>query len=136
MCDDAFCSASYRCPSANGCDALLDFSTFSASDAREWTSSPVGAPFSDWAHVAVTVNKQGRVRTYVNGRLTRERETPLTSAFLYADGTSTPDNYIGGTRWFDLYQDFDGRIDDFEVWDGELTPEQIYALYDGPTLPT
>lgn len=120
-----YCYLSTKCPGASGCDGSLTMNVFSGLSTERMTS-PVGAPYDTWAHVAVTISAWGRVRMYVNGRLTRERDVPV--SIVTAEGTTAPDCYVGGTSHVST-QDFDGRIDEFDFWDGELTPEQVHQLY-------
>lgn len=86
-------------------------------------------PTNQWVHVAVTLSeKVGRL--YVNGELVGSNTG---MDFPPAQIQSTPENWIGRSHFAsDPY--LDGRIDDFRIYAGALTPEEVVGLIN-PSVP-
>ncbi len=75
-----------------------------------------------WNHVAVTISgNTGRL--FLNGN-----QVGLNSAMTLrpSDLGVTPNNWIGRSQWADPY--FNGRVEDFRIYSGALTPDQIADL--------
>jgi hypothetical protein len=81
-----------------------------------------------WYHVVGTYSQGGSIKTYVNGKLDRESETP---AMLAPSGGALK---IGREPFSNLYW-FDGLIDDLRIYNYPLSQAEITALYSGETLP-
>jgi fibronectin type 3 domain-containing protein len=83
-----------------------------------------GAPLATgvWSHVAVTLNGSTGI-LYVNGvEVGRNSSMSLTPASL----GNTTQNYIGKAQFPDPY--FDGRVDDFYVYNFALDPAEVTGL--------
>jgi hypothetical protein len=81
-----------------------------------------------WYHVVGTYRQGGSIKTYVNGKLDRESETP---AMLAPSGGALK---IGREPFSNLYW-FDGLMDDLRIYNYPLSQAEITALYSGETLP-
>lgn len=73
----------------------------------------------DWTHIAVVKNKEGFLSLYLNGKKAAQSDTPF-------DVTSgnypfTIGSFLGG-----FAGGFMGIIDEVKIYQGELTPEEIY----------
>ncbi len=78
-----------------------------------------------WTHVAVTGNGT-ELTLYINGRENTTGGSP-TAAY----GTST-DSFRLGEGVFNGFGDyFDGRLDDVQVFDRALKPEELFPIYKG-----
>jgi hypothetical protein len=82
-----------------------------------------------WYHVVGTYSQGGSIKTYVNGKLDRESETP---AMLALSGGVLK---IGREPFYDLYW-FDGLIDDLRIYNYPLSDDEVTALYTGKELPS
>lgn len=83
-----------------------------------------GAPLATgvWSHVAVTLNGSTGI-LYVNGvEVGRNSSLTLSPASL----GNTTQNYIGKAQFPDPY--FDGRVDDFYVYNFALSPAEVTGL--------
>jgi len=81
-----------------------------------------------WYHVAVTIGSNGTIM-YLNGNPVAQNPGMLIRPMDF----NPLQNYIGNSQWPDPL--FNGRIDDFRVYNYALSPEQITSLYNG-TLST
>jgi hypothetical protein len=104
---------------------------------RDFGNSPSTNRFIDggtllepdvWYHVVGTYCQGGSIKTYVNGKLDRESETP---AMLAPSGGALK---IGREPFSNLYW-FDGLMDDLRIYNYPLSQAEITALYSGETLP-
>jgi hypothetical protein len=82
-----------------------------------------------WYHVIGTYSQGGSIKTYVNGKLDRESETPT---MLALSGGMLK---IGREPFSDLYW-FDGLIDDLRIYNYPLSDAEVTALYAGKELPS
>jgi hypothetical protein len=110
-------------------DNTLRFSITTAGNGSEQPINTSQLPTGVWTHVAVTLN--GNVGTlYVNG-------TPVATnnSMTLNPGDINPlYNYIGKSQWPDPL--FNGRIDDFRIYNYALSGAQIPAVMAGNTAPT
>lgn len=91
-------------------------------DAEQRLNAPA-LPEKEWAHVAVTLGESG-ARMYLNGELVDESPGIDTRPVDFKPVL----NYIGrGVFQVPL---FDGKIDDFRIYNYECSEEEIFALYD------
>ena len=78
-----------------------------------------------WVHVAVTLGA-GDARLYVNGA-----QVAASTAITIRPGDFKPVlNYLGKSQWPDPL--FDGRLDDFRIYNHALSDTDIAALVAGP----
>ena len=90
-----------------------------------------------WTHVAVTVDRDDRIKLYVNGEFDRQSGniSGVTSA-VTGSPTDNPPLCIGGKLTFDgdstVDQPFDGYIDEVRIYDNVLAENEIRALYLNP----
>ena len=85
---------------------------------------------SQWVHLAVTLS--GNTATlYVNGTSAATN----TSVTINPSDFSTTINYIGDSQWV-ADPLFNGRIDDFRIYNYALSAVQVAALAAGNTAPT
>ena len=76
-----------------------------------------------WVHVAVTLGS-GTARLYVNGTLA------ATQAISFKPSDFSPaTNYLGKSQWPDPL--FDGRLDEFVIFNRALDSPEVAALYTG-----
>jgi arabinan endo-1,5-alpha-L-arabinosidase len=109
----------YLTPSTH--DGFLRFSTF-AGEGAEGTVTAPALPLAAWKHVAVT--STGRdYRVYVDGV---EVANALTMPTTPADIGVNTGNWIGRSRFPDPF--FNGRLDDFRIYDRVLKQSEIAAL--------
>ncbi|MEI5676467.1 MULTISPECIES: LamG-like jellyroll fold domain-containing protein [unclassified Nocardioides] len=92
-------------------------------------------PLNQWTHVVYTHSgTTGKI--YFNGELKATRNNfTFDMSDVGVNGTTTA-NWIGGTSWPDPR--WNGVVDEFQMYDYELTPEQIATIGNGPvnTAPT
>lgn len=106
-------------------DAEWWFQTGSGSAVND-TTGPIVAP-GEWSHVAMIWNKaRGRCKFYHDGSLRDDVAIPSGAELEIMTGF-----HIGNHRAGDGSRDWDGYIDDVAVYDLELTPAQIRALFTG-----
>jgi endoglucanase len=116
-------TTNYMFLSANG--NALRFAIRTPSVGEQVIDSSVSLTIGTWTHVAVTLS--GSTGTlYVNGVATGTNSAmTLTPSSL----GSTTLNYIGKSQFADPY--FNGSVDDFRVYAGNLSPAEILALANG-----
>lgn len=87
-------------------------------------------PLNEWTHVVFTMSgNTGRI--YFDGELVGERTNfTLGMGDVGVNGNTTA-NLIGGTSWPDPR--WNGMVDEFQMYDYELTEEQILELGEGPS---
>lgn len=98
-----------------------------------WTTELVGAKSVDdgqWHHIAYTYNTSS-VKLYIDGQLAGSRTpTSLPASFVYDESTK---KLIGagytGISQTTIAQYFKGRIDEFAVYDRELTSAEILSNF-------
>lgn len=111
----------FLCPSS--ADGTLRFAiTNSGNGAEQRINAPAPLAAGVWTHVAVTLS--GNTGTlYVNGTaVATNTAMTLRPSSLGATGQ----NWIGRSQWPDPY--FNGRIDDFRLYDRALTASEVSAL--------
>lgn len=82
-------------------------------------------PVGKWTHVAVTGDGSD-LKIYVNGRET------ISGGNTTANYGNSSDAFMLGAGVYSGSGDYlDGRLDDVQVFDRALKPEQIYNLYKG-----
>lgn len=88
-------------------------------------------PLNAWTHVVFTMSgSTGKL--YFDGELVGTRDDfSLGIGDVGVDGTTTA-NFIGGTSWPDPR--YDGLVDEFRMFDYELTEEQVGELFEGPPV--
>jgi VCBS repeat-containing protein len=86
-------------------------------------------PLSEWTHVVFTMSgSTGKI--YFDGELQATRDDFTTTIGDVRGSGQTTANFIGGTSWPDPR--FDGLVDDFQMFDYELTQEEVQELFEGP----
>ncbi|MBV5315260.1 MAG: hypothetical protein JZU47_18295 [Prolixibacteraceae bacterium] len=77
-----------------------------------------------WHHFALVVKRRGNVASYVDGNLQNEKENS------FVGGVAGGEMYLGVRKWKntidegeDMY--FDGKIDEFRIWNLSKTADQI-----------
>ncbi len=110
--------------------------TVAANDGREYKANTAGAlPANRWMQLTVVEDGTTLV-LYVNGVRTDERSAPVDLTALHSAG-STFSGLIGRTQWSTPYATFfGGQMDDFQVWNQALTPEQVAAQTGEVATPT
>jgi hypothetical protein len=82
-----------------------------------------------WVHIAVTLSgNTGKL--YVNGQL----KTTNTAMTINPSDFNPANNYIGKSQFSDPL--FDGRIDDFRIYNYALSAAQVVVVFSGNTAPT
>lgn len=78
---------------------------------------------STWTHIAITINRYKRVKTYINGALATTNICPLTlGIFLHSN------IYVGKTGTSSVY--YHGHLDDYRIYNGKvLSIHEIELLY-------
>ena len=111
-----------------GTDGTMRFAiTIDTYNDEDQTTAQATLP-SGWHHVVLTINADENVHSlYLDGELvarnTTARHTPSTLG-------ETNQNWLGRSQYAaDGY--FDGRLDDFRIYDRVLTPKQIEDFYNG-----
>ncbi|MBL7144343.1 MAG: LamG domain-containing protein [Phycisphaerae bacterium] len=111
-----------------GTDGTMRFAiTIDTYNDEDQTTAQETLP-SGWHHVALTINPDENIHSlYLDGELaaqnTSARHTPSTLG-------ETNQNWLGRSQYAaDGY--FDGRLDDFRVYDRVLTSKQIEDLFNG-----
>jgi hypothetical protein len=96
--------------------------TTSGSGGEQRINSNVAIAPNAWTHVAVTLNGSTGI-LYINGvEVGRNNGMTLTPSSMGA----TTLNYIGRSQYSDPY--LNGRVDDFRIYDGALSPAEVAAL--------
>jgi hypothetical protein len=99
-------------------------------DTLVYTNNPNLNNNTTWFHVVWTLNPTGVWKIYINGVLT----TTVTINATYPAITTRNSNYIGKSNWADPY--FNGRIDDFRVYNRVLSDSDASYIYlNGTNLP-
>lgn len=95
------------------------------SDAWVWHPTSVFAPENEWSHVAVVFD-HGTVHTYLDGVL---GHTGTSGAGVLGDAHPAQDELrIGGREGIPGGQNFQGSIDEVELFDRALTAAEIAAI--------
>ncbi len=89
-------------------------------------SGGAAIPPDVWTHVAVSAERSGEVRFYVNGALVEVHAAPAADTF----GTVNRNPLYIGSR-ADLFTAFDGFLDDVALFDVALSQEQIQSVMQG-----
>lgn len=85
-------------------------------------------PLTKWTHVVFTMSgSTGKI--YFDGQLKGTRNDFTLGMGDVGVGGTTTANFIGGTSWPD--QRFNGLVDDFKMFDYELTEGQVATLFEG-----
>src|SRR5690606_31486064 len=87
------------------------------------TSAATASPVNEWSHVAFTYNRNtGQFRYYVNGaEVYSATGESGTNAFFASGNTQLGDSNFGTRFW-------QGKIDDFRIYNRELSPEEVRGL--------
>jgi hypothetical protein len=105
----------------SGSNTLRFTITGSGSGTRGEILETAGLPVGQWTHVAVSL-RENTGRLYVNGQL-----KDLNAAMTIDPSDFNPAiNYIGKSLWPDPL--FNGRIDDFRIYNYALTDDEIAAI--------
>ncbi|MCC7300470.1 MAG: hypothetical protein IT583_05275, partial [Verrucomicrobia bacterium] len=75
----------------------------------------------EWNHIAVTRSAAGIVSIYINGKKAAATPSAVTVINNSSKNTLTIGAYIGGSPY-----NFKGIIDEVKIYQGELTPAEIY----------
>ena len=111
-------------PSAGG-GPLRYAITTTSNGSEQQMDAPSALPIGGWQHVAVTLSgTTGKL--YVNGALV---STNTSMTLNPASLGSTNQNYIGKSQWGDPL--FDGKIDDFRIYNRALSASEISQIYAG-----
>ncbi len=97
----------------------LRFSIKNGGSEKRLSASPL--PKGEWSHIAITLGTN-YARMYVNGELADEATNISTRPIDFKPIM----NYIGRAQNYALF--FDGHIDDFRIYNYELSPEEIAKL--------
>ena len=90
-------------------------------------------PLNQWTHVAVTLT-DNVLRIYVNGVLTGSTVMSAIELAPFRLSGSTDNNWIGRSQYgADPY--FNGRVDDFRIYNAALPAGEVYQLATGTTPP-
>lgn len=83
---------------------------------------------NSWQHVAITADRDGNVGYFVNGEL---KDTDNISGTALVSLSNSSSLLIGDDNWCraDYCGQFDGLIDDVQIFNYALTPLQIKTLY-------
>ena len=82
----------------------------------------------EWHHLATTYDHEKlRLATYLNGKLIGSQNLTPETLLDHRWG----DWYLGGPGAFGSDQFFAGQMDDLRIHDAALTPDQIFAIYNG-----
>ncbi|HOD82340.1 MAG TPA: PEP-CTERM sorting domain-containing protein [Phycisphaerae bacterium] len=101
-------------------DALELYTKSPASgDARP--GSLLAAPATNWTHVAYTYDGS-TLKGYVNG------EEKLSTANSFRFSTNVSNISIGSADWSSGLGGFQGKMDDFRIYDTALSPSEVVAL--------
>jgi hypothetical protein len=94
--------------------------------AQNYNSGIVVPADGNWHHVAVTVRRPagGRVRFYLNGGLVNQQAGPITAPL--GNNNSL---FVGASTWPVPNSFFRGHIDEVEIFRRELTPGEIFGLW-------
>ena len=87
-------------------------------------------PLNSWAHLAITLSGQ-KATLYLDGEEIGSNPSFNFPPFQLGD---TPRNWIGRSQ-ADRDPYLDGAVDDFRLYDGALTPEQLATLAKGRSSP-
>jgi len=110
----------------NGSGVLsFQMTTSRAYDGTVTLTGPAVAT-ATWTHVAVTINGD-TVTMYVNGVPVAADTSPMVAPVF-----GQPYCYLGKSMWTSD-PDFNGRIDDFRIYNYSLTGKAIYSLWGGST---
>ena len=112
---------------SNSWSGNLQFSIVNGSAAQD-VYGPV-LPKNAWSHVALTIGATG-IRMYLNGALVAQSN----NAALRPLAFKPVQNYIGRSQYPDAL--FNGRVDDFRVYNYALTAAEIAALSSNITVTT
>jgi len=82
-----------------------------------------------WYHIVGTYNQGGSIKTYVNAKLDREQET--TNILAASSGPLKI-----GCEPFSGECQFNGLMDDLQIYNYPLSETEVATLYAGQTLPT
>ncbi|WP_171016680.1 GH92 family glycosyl hydrolase [Pseudalkalibacillus caeni] len=86
-------------------------------------------PSNEWAHLAMTWSKNGRIKGYVNGK-----EVANSSASSTTIKPNDMPLIIGGAPWGPSGLQVKGLVDEVKIYKEALTAEQIGKLYNNNTL--
>ncbi len=84
-------------------------------------------PFNTWTHVTITYNGAGSIKMYLNGVEAVSRDN-----FVMTGESSAPFR-IGTSGTCPASQTFPGLIDEVQIYNRALTPEEVAALATGIT---
>ena len=101
--------------SGTGVPGILSFQLYGI---KELGYNP---PLKTWIHIGISVNSKN-ITLYVNGTL---HGTTVDSA-----GRSLNNSMTIGTRYFDTGEGFNGKIDDFRVYNKSISAEEVRIAYE------
>ena len=105
--------------------AALGLDVYSAGSSDNLTSTGLTLANGTWYHVVYTFNA-GAMKIYVNGSLNNSKSSAITAMGTLAATTMR----VGwNTAAASTAQDFYGLIDEFGVWNRELTAAEVTQLY-------
>ncbi len=113
---------SWRLMTATGSDCEICGLHLHNGSGGAWSSGRQ-IPIQQWVFVAVTVDAAGTVRFYVDG----EPFGNVPTGFAFAN--SADPVRVGGPDC-----DFDGKIDEVELFDRALSPDEIRAVYNSSSM--
>ncbi len=100
-------------------------------DASDFFAYQSGEPAGSWTHVVI-VRASNHIKTYSNSVLVHDTVTPIIHNVI-----NTATTEIGARRdGTNLYQFYNGSIDDLGLWTRALTPCEINQLYQSAVIPT
>ncbi len=107
----------------NGSGVARFAMTLNSGDGEQVIDSTAALPTGQWVHVAVTLS--GSVGTlYVNGAIAGANAAMQSAPFRLG---STSQNWVGRSQYSaDPY--FNGLVDEFRIYRGALSAEQVAAL--------
>ncbi len=97
---------------------------------KDTSSQVVGSVTSGWKHIAIVLTDE-YTELFVNGASVGKKDSKSTIADLFA---TTSYVQLGRGNWNASGEDFSGYIDEFKIFDGALTDEEIAkeAIFDTP----
>ncbi|MBN2843575.1 MAG: hypothetical protein JXM68_10815, partial [Sedimentisphaerales bacterium] len=105
----------------NGTSNALSFEVFNGGSSGGQISISNAITLNQWQMFTVTLNAAGYAQIYRNGVRIGKGTT------IVPPVVNRTSNYIGRSNWSDAY--YRGSMDEFGIWDRQLTGSEVGALY-------